>query len=579
MALAALKHPIKTLAVAGLTTAAIGALPLIGVSSATGAAVMALGFAGASVAKTTKDVVEAVKDGKEGRNDELREDLEDIGGDSADLAMSLPFVPKALKQVKRAFKFGPALKLNTQGFKNIKNADSLNAKMTEYNKVKANVEYETIANEMGLDVKPELTFKKFNLKRMGGAYDPATGELALSESFVNPNLKYERGKYSLESAMRHELEHFNQVADVATVKGVDALKNATSTKYQKILDQTGGQLKNASEYLDDAAALNGENLKYSCENLKPLMENADLEIDNAKLCNEKMDINFKNGYAENSETLKIQKKINANDLKISQNDAKIAANDAKIAANDAKIRANESKIYDLVGNYDLDNPSGLYGKSIAQENKIIQEGVDPSVIRNIAYGDKSSFNSSFYDEVVKSRSNKVYSAEDLARIEDYYANLSGGLTKEQIALYDKLVKEEGLTEYVSKKQTGERKSLSDALKDTINDSLGLNEKKQKLDEIKSKVSYWNDSMEQDAYAAQEAFEKSVLKGRPNLTKANIQAQALTSDSETLDNLEQRAKEKLSNNFDSAFDSNAAWFANPTLKLIHTIKKAVKKEEQ
>ena len=136
MGSAIIKHPVKTLAVVGATTAAIAALPLIGISAAPGAAAAALVFGGIAIAKTTKDVVETVDDYKDGRYDEVREDLQDLGGDGVDLALSLPFMPKALKQVSRTMKYGTStIGLNKELINGLKGASSVDDVVREFGNV------------------------------------------------------------------------------------------------------------------------------------------------------------------------------------------------------------------------------------------------------------------------------------------------------------------------------------------------------------------------------------------------------------------------------------------------------------
>lgn len=125
------KHPVKTMAIAAGTAASLSLLPLIGISSATGAAVLTLGFAGYSIVKTGAHVLETIKDSNEGRNDEVREDLETIGGDCLDLALSVPFVPKAFKQLSRTLKYGSKIGLNMELVDDIKNANGILGKFTE----------------------------------------------------------------------------------------------------------------------------------------------------------------------------------------------------------------------------------------------------------------------------------------------------------------------------------------------------------------------------------------------------------------------------------------------------------------
>ena len=233
------KHPVKTALTIGGTALLIAGAPVIGIASATAASMLALGFAGIAVAKTTADVIETVKDSRAGRRDEVREDLTKLGGDGVDLALSLPFLPKAINQVSRFAKYGKGtLGLNTELLSNLKNCRSLSAVKMEFAKANTLINYEMIGNELGLAVKPKIAFKDFQANAqgiVGGAYEPTTGELQ-----INQNILTGKGKAmakitklgDAEVIMRHELEHFKQFADIARTEnlGVDHLSN-TITKY------------------------------------------------------------------------------------------------------------------------------------------------------------------------------------------------------------------------------------------------------------------------------------------------------------------------------------------------------------
>ena len=94
------EHPIKTLAVVGGTTLGIMALPIIGIPAAVGGSALALGFAGLAVGKGAYHTMQFLKNNENGTYDIARQNLEQIGGDTVDLALSAPFVPKAIKTVK-----------------------------------------------------------------------------------------------------------------------------------------------------------------------------------------------------------------------------------------------------------------------------------------------------------------------------------------------------------------------------------------------------------------------------------------------------------------------------------------------
>ena len=120
-------HPIKTLTVVAGTSAAIMALPLVGVPTAVGGAALALGFAGIAGVKTIKHIIQFLRNSHKEAYDNARKNLEQLGGDSVDLALSAPFIPKAIKEVRKFVKYGK-LSVNTQAIKGLMHEKGLNAK-------------------------------------------------------------------------------------------------------------------------------------------------------------------------------------------------------------------------------------------------------------------------------------------------------------------------------------------------------------------------------------------------------------------------------------------------------------------
>ena len=123
------EHPVRTLGVVGATTAGLMALPLVGIPTAVGGAALALGFAGLATANGIKHTSEFIKNNSNGEYDKARENLEQIGGDSVDLALSAPFVPKAIKEVKNFAKYGKVA-INTSALSEIKSAKGLKGKLS-----------------------------------------------------------------------------------------------------------------------------------------------------------------------------------------------------------------------------------------------------------------------------------------------------------------------------------------------------------------------------------------------------------------------------------------------------------------
>ena len=255
MGKAIVQHPAKALLAVGGTALALSALPIIGISTATGAAALALVFAGKAIFSTTKDIIHTVKDNKAGEYDKVRDDLQKVGGDTLDLALSLPFVPKAINQISRFARYGTAtVGLNTELISNLKNIKSVKDIPLEFAKADVRVNYEMIGKEMNLSVKPKLEFVDMPAEKgkiLGGAYEPTTGTMQ-----YNQNLLTARGKITAKLAkidpeiiLRHELEHFKQFADITRTEGlgIDALENTLTKYYEEIYKSLG---KDVSELKD-----------------------------------------------------------------------------------------------------------------------------------------------------------------------------------------------------------------------------------------------------------------------------------------------------------------------------------------
>lgn len=225
---AIVKHPIKTLAAIGATTALFGAAcsaaTLIGITSATAASIITVGFAGFAIGKGLVDGIETRKDYKEGRYNEVRYDCEKLGSDGVDIALTLPFLPKAIKQITRFMKYGTStIGLNTELIGNIAKNGAKSIPM-ELAKANTMMNYEIIANEMGLTVKPELEFSYFLFDgALAAGFEPATGKIKINKFYntIANNL--------FEKALRHELEHFQQCVDIVKTTGIDG--------YTETLDQ------------------------------------------------------------------------------------------------------------------------------------------------------------------------------------------------------------------------------------------------------------------------------------------------------------------------------------------------------
>ncbi len=271
------KHPIRTIAAIAGTSLVLSALPLIGITAATGASVLALGFAGISLFKTAKDTVHVIKDNKNNNYDSMRNNLEKLGSDTLNLALSLPFVPKAIKQVNRTIKYGTTtIGLNKELIGSLKNIKSAKDIPFELNKADLKINYEMIANEMGLKIKPKLVFKDMGLQ-LTGAYEPASGTIEINELCLKPGYKTlaKLSKMDNEVLLRHELEHFKQFSDIARSEeyGINGLSNTLKQYYehlknddQSTLESYGINTKTMNSILNgDGSALNSEFYKSIIE--------------------------------------------------------------------------------------------------------------------------------------------------------------------------------------------------------------------------------------------------------------------------------------------------------------------------
>ena len=101
-----IKHPLKTAAVFAATTLGLMALPLIGIPSAVGGGILAIGFAGFAIGKSVNHAIQFSKSNKEGSYDIARLHLQQMGEDTFDLALSVPFVPKAITNIKNFATYG-----------------------------------------------------------------------------------------------------------------------------------------------------------------------------------------------------------------------------------------------------------------------------------------------------------------------------------------------------------------------------------------------------------------------------------------------------------------------------------------
>ncbi len=265
-----IEHPVRTIGTVAVATAALSALPLVGISSAAGAAGLAIGAAAIAVGKTAAHGIKAVQHNRAGEYNLVRDDLQNIGGDCVDVALSLPFVPKAVKTVKSFAKYGK-IGLNSELISELKAAKGIKAKAdalkggnfkiienvqleetyskyftseadkAEFIELKnmsngdfANAIYKKTVQQMNVeDIAPDFSLKSNMASNEYGGFTSADGKIGLNADWVKTAKKTDIMNY-----VRHELEHFNQYSDIARAKGSNAIAEALAEGYIRRL-QTG----------------------------------------------------------------------------------------------------------------------------------------------------------------------------------------------------------------------------------------------------------------------------------------------------------------------------------------------------
>lgn len=249
------KHPIKTAGIVAGTTLALAALPLIGISSLVGASVLTIGFGALAIGKAVSHTYKAITNNKTGEYDKARQNLRDLGGDTLDLALALPFIPKSLQQIKNQFKYSAGIQYNKALFDTLKNTKGLLPKLKELSKADLKILYGQHINQKGLTVAPELKFMEMPMKNMA-AMNPKTGEMLVDSRGLNI---LSTNKYN--GLLKHELTHFDQFSTVARAEkvvmdgqkmsGFDALKKSCIEKADKAKKMMDENMKMTREVLED----------------------------------------------------------------------------------------------------------------------------------------------------------------------------------------------------------------------------------------------------------------------------------------------------------------------------------------
>nr|QGT49724.1 hypothetical protein Melaina855_1110 [uncultured Candidatus Melainabacteria bacterium] len=124
-----INHPLKTAALVSGTTLAMMALPFIGIPTAVGGGILAIGFAGFSLGKTFIHTYEFIKNNKQGKYHLARTNLEKLGEDTFDTVLSVPFAPKAITTLKNFSKFGK-INFNSELILQLKQTNKLSEKFS-----------------------------------------------------------------------------------------------------------------------------------------------------------------------------------------------------------------------------------------------------------------------------------------------------------------------------------------------------------------------------------------------------------------------------------------------------------------
>lgn len=260
-------HPIKALGTIAVTAGVLMALPFIGIPTAAGASALAIVFAGFSALNMGKDILNAVKSSENGDNNELRNNLKNIGGSALDLALSLPFVPRAFKIIQNQVKYGKAPAFNSALWENIKKQKNVMTKIKEVRTADSalidNTNYLSGIDKLQkqLNFSDEIKQKYLDLRKYSGkefiekAYAQMTEDLGYGKNAPELEITKERNSVStggyyferhkivineadspvvLLRLIRHELQHFQQMVDFERAKGAGlGLENMLFEKLAK----------------------------------------------------------------------------------------------------------------------------------------------------------------------------------------------------------------------------------------------------------------------------------------------------------------------------------------------------------
>ncbi|MBE7705543.1 MAG: hypothetical protein E7Z90_07040 [Cyanobacteria bacterium SIG29] len=164
-----IKHPVKTILSGAIVSGLLLTTPLIGIPTAVAGSILTLCYLGFACNKSIKDIMNFVKNNKNKNYNEARKNLKEIGKDTINIGLSLPFVPKATKSVTKFIKYGkisPNLDLmkglvQTKGIKNkfqcIKNSNIELSRRIEYqNIVDKHIKTLNLSKKVATKLKKEI---------------------------------------------------------------------------------------------------------------------------------------------------------------------------------------------------------------------------------------------------------------------------------------------------------------------------------------------------------------------------------------------------------------------------------------
>ena len=420
MGSAIVKHPVKTLGAVAGTTALIAAAPLVGITSATAGAALAVGFGAVSIFKAGSDIKETVDDYQEGKFDEVREDIKELGGDGVDLAMALPFMPKATKQLARTVKYGTStIGLNASLISDLKNVSNFDDVAVAFGKANARINYEMIGNEAGLTVKPELTFEKSTNNKLAAQFEPTTGKIIYNENVLSAK-NLAKNPMTQDEILRHELKHFEQFSELARANGPEAVSKTMSEYYTKIMGEEAAnapiELAKLKQATEDMWHEHNSTLGKSLKELNEQSTNVGDDIQNfAKNIDEFGKGEPLSPYETKADFTKLDEMIK------------------KMHDIQDEIEFNQKKIANLESGIEMKNKT------------LTEAGLDAKIARNMTSGDKSAFNQSFWDDVVASKGSTSNNPEAIAKASEYAKEMINKGCKPDQALVDEIVAKYNIT--------------------------------------------------------------------------------------------------------------------------------------